>query len=121
MRRLAMPASRSLIALLVGTVAFFALWTFALKGSSSSSSSSQGVGRYQSAINKAHTAVQTSNASNAASGNAGTAPQPSTSASSGGAAASHPTSSAAAKSKTSTGTPSKPGTHLTVKVGSHSK
>jgi hypothetical protein len=72
-----MPASRSLIALLVGTVAFFALWLFALKpGSSSSgggSSSSQGLGQYQSDINKAHQAVQISGASNAASGNDGTA------------------------------------------------
>ena len=72
-----MPASRSLIALLVGTVAFFALWLFALKGGSSSttkggSSSSQGLGQYQSDINAAHKAVGISNASNAASGNDGT-------------------------------------------------
>lgn len=71
---LAMPASRSLIALLVGTVAFFALWTFALKGSSSSTgggSSRGGLGQYQSDIHAARQAVATSNASNAASGNAG--------------------------------------------------
>lgn len=71
---LAMPASRSLIALLVGTVVFFALWMFALKGSSSTpggSGSSKGgaLGQYQSDISAAHKAVATSNASNAASGN----------------------------------------------------
>ena len=63
MMRLAMPASRSLIALLIGTVAFFALWVVALKpGSSKTGSGSQGLGQYQSAINKAHQAVATSNA-----------------------------------------------------------
>jgi hypothetical protein len=114
-----MPASRSLIALLVGTVAFFALWMFALKGgSSSSSSSSQGLGQYQSALNKAHQAVQTSNASNAASGNDAAAPQASTAASSGGAAT---TSSTASQSKASAGSPSRPATHLTAKVGRHNK
>jgi hypothetical protein len=82
-----MPASRSLIALLIGTVAFFALWLVALKpgGSGKSGSSSQGLGQYQSAINKAHQAVATSNASNAASGNDGTASSTSTTAASGGA------------------------------------
>jgi hypothetical protein len=103
-----MPASRSLIALLVGTVAFFALWVFALKGSSSSSSSSQGVGQYQSAINKAHQAVQISNASNAASGN--DAAQPSS-----------PASSSGAKPTTASPTKTKPAVHLTAKVGSHNK
>jgi hypothetical protein len=116
-----MPASRSLIALLVGTVAFFALWMFALKGSSSSSSSSQGAGQFQSSINKAHQAVQTSNASNAASGNDGTGAQPSTAASSGGAAASQTASSTTAHSDKASSTPSKPATHLTAKVGAHNK
>ena len=69
MMGLAMPASRSLIALLVGTVVFFALWMVALKPSSSSNGGKQGLGSFQSAINKAHQAVATSNASNAASGN----------------------------------------------------
>ena len=95
-----MPASRSLIALLVGTVAFFALWLVALKpGGSSSpgSSSSQGLGQYQSAINKAHQAVATSNASNAASGNDGTPGSPATTAASGAAT----TSSAAKPSQAS--------------------
>jgi hypothetical protein len=82
-----MPASRSLIALLIGTVAFFALWLVALKphGSGKTGSSSQGLGQYQSAINKAHQAVATSNASNAASGNDGTPSATSTTAASGGA------------------------------------
>ncbi len=91
---LAMPASRSLIALLVGTVAFFALWMLALKPGSSNTSgkSSQGLGQYQSAINQAHQAVQTSNASNAASGNDGT----SSSAASAQSAAGSATSSSSA-------------------------
>ncbi len=96
-----MPASRSLIALLVGTVAFFALWLVALKPGSGSngSSSSQGLGQFQSAINKAHQAVGTSNASNAASGNDGTASSTSTTSASGGAA-----STTAPKSAQSSGT-----------------
>lgn len=72
MMGLAMPASRSLIALLVGTAVFFALWIVALKPSSSSKSgsgSSQGLGAYQSDINAARKAVSTSNANDAASGN----------------------------------------------------
>jgi hypothetical protein len=92
---LVMPASRSLIALLVGTVAFFALWLLALKPGSSNTTggnSSQGVGQYQSAINQAHQAVQTSNASNAASGNDGTP-----------SGASGPQSSAAPGTSSSTG------------------
>ena len=65
-----MHASRGLIALLVGTVAFFALWIVALKpgGSSSSGTNAQGLAGYQAAIAKAHQAVQTSAADNAASG-----------------------------------------------------
>ncbi len=58
---------KPLIGLLLGTVAFFAIWMVALKPSSSSSSggSQGGVGQYQSAINKAHQAVTTSNQANA--------------------------------------------------------
>ncbi len=80
--------SRPLIALLLGTVAFFALWLVALKPSSSSSgSSSQGnLGTYQSAINKAHQAVGISNKASLAHG--GVVP----------AAPSHPASSAPASS-----------------------
>jgi hypothetical protein len=50
--------SRPLIALLVATVAFFALWIIALKPSSSTSSSNPGA--YQSAIKAAHQAVAAS-------------------------------------------------------------
>ena len=60
--------SRPLIALLVGSVAFFAVWMVALKPSGSGSSSSGGSSAYQSAIAKAHAAVATSNAASAAHG-----------------------------------------------------
>jgi hypothetical protein len=58
---------KPLIGLLLGTVAFFAIWMVALKPSSSSSNggSQGGVGQYQPAINKAHEAVTTSNQANA--------------------------------------------------------
>jgi hypothetical protein len=57
---------RPLIALLVATLAAFGLWYVELKPSSSSSGgSSQGIGAYQSAINKAHQAVKISGAANA--------------------------------------------------------
>jgi hypothetical protein len=58
---------KPLIGLLLGTVAFFAVWMVALKPSSSSSSSSSqgGVGQYQGAIAQAHKAVTTSNQTNA--------------------------------------------------------
>lgn len=57
---------KPLIGLLLGTVAFFAIWMVALKPHGSSSSGSQGgVGQYQSAINQAHQAVTTSNQANA--------------------------------------------------------
>jgi hypothetical protein len=61
--------SRPLIALLVGSVAFLALWLVALKPSSSSTTgNSGGLGQYQSAINKAHHAAATANAASAAEG-----------------------------------------------------
>lgn len=57
---------KPLIGLLLGTVAFFAIWMVALKPHSSSSGGSQGgVGQYQPAIDKAHQAVTTSNQANA--------------------------------------------------------
>ena len=57
---------RPLIALLVATLAGFGLWYVELKPSSSASGgSSQGLGAYQSAINKAHQAVKISGAANA--------------------------------------------------------
>jgi hypothetical protein len=62
---------KPLIGLLVGTVAFFALWMVALKPSSPASSG--GVGQYQPAINGAHGAVTTSGQANAKLG-APTAP-----------------------------------------------
>lgn len=99
-----MPASRSLIALLAGTVVFFALWTFALKPSSSTSggggSPSHGLGAYQSDINKAHQAVGISNASNPASGNENAAAH-----SRSHAAATLPTSTAAKPTAKPTPTP----------------
>lgn len=71
--------SRPLIALLVGSVAFFALWILALKPSPSSSGGSPGVGQYQSAINKAHQVVAASNAASGAHGTS-TVTHPATSA-----------------------------------------
>ena len=57
---------RPLIALLVATLAAFGLWYVELRPSSSASGGgSQGVGAYQSAINKAHQAVKISGAANA--------------------------------------------------------
>jgi cytoskeletal protein RodZ len=57
---------KPLIGLLLGTVAFFAIWMVALKPHSSASGGSQGgVGQYQPAINQAHQAVTTSNQANA--------------------------------------------------------
>jgi hypothetical protein len=62
--------SRPLIALLLGSVAFFALWMIALKPSpsGSGSSGSRGSSAYQSAIAKAHGAVATSNGASVAHG-----------------------------------------------------
>lgn len=66
---------KPLIGLLLGTVAFFAIWMVALKPSSSSSSG--GAGQYQPAINAAHGAVTTSNQANAKLGApTATAPAP---------------------------------------------
>jgi hypothetical protein len=66
--------SRPLIALLVASVAFLAVWMVALKPSSGGSggSGSGGSSAYQSAIAKAHQAVATSDAASAAHG--GTVP-----------------------------------------------
>lgn len=92
-----MPASRSLIALLIGTVVFFALWMFALKGNSSSSGGSSkhgALGQYQSDIGAARHAVGVSNGSNAASGNENAT-------SSGGASATHTSTTPAKPSTTS--------------------
>jgi hypothetical protein len=76
-----MHVSRPLVGLLVGTVLFFALWLVALKpGSPTSPGGSQGLGQYQSAIDKAHAAVNLANATSAAQGGAGASPQPGTTA-----------------------------------------
>ena len=114
MMGLAMPASRSLIALLVGTVVFFALWMFALKPGSSNNgsggaSSSQGLGGFKSDIQKAHQAVAISNASNAASGNENAG------SSSGGTSASQST---AASTKTTASSPAKLSTGSATKASS---
>ena len=80
--------SRPLIALLVGTVAFFGLWLVALKPSSSSNGPSKPLGQYQSAVDQARKAVGTANAASLAhggsipglttsTGNASSAPAPS--------------------------------------------
>jgi hypothetical protein len=78
--------SKPLVGLLVATVAFFALWVVALKpsgqGGSSGPGASKGLGQFQSDINAAHQAVNTSNADNSRAGadptsaapTAGTAP-----------------------------------------------
>jgi hypothetical protein len=70
-----MSAGRSLIALLVGTVVFFAVWFVALKPSSSTTSGGKatGLGQYQSAINAAHQAAATAAAGAAARAGAGDA------------------------------------------------
>ena len=66
--------SRPLIGLLVACVAFFAVWTLALKPSSSSSGGTKGgLGPYQSAIDKAHQAVANSQSAAAAQGSPVTA------------------------------------------------
>lgn len=72
---------RPLIALLVATLAGFGLWYVELKGGSSASGgSSQGLGAYQSAINKAHQAVKISGAANARLGDpTSTTPAPNSS------------------------------------------
>ena len=65
--------SKPLLGVLVATVAVFALWIVALKPSSSSNSpngSGGGLGQFQSDLNKAHQAVQTSNSANARAGGA---------------------------------------------------
>lgn len=66
--------SRPLIGLLVAAVAFFAVWTLALKPSSSSSGGTKGgLGPFQSTIDKAHRAVANSQSAAAAQGSPVTA------------------------------------------------
>ena len=99
---------RPLIALLVATLAAFGLWYVELKPSSSSSGgSSQGLGAYQSAINKAHQAVKISGATNAKLGaptSTGPAPNSPTTTKASSAKATA-TNAAAAKATTAEATP----------------
>jgi hypothetical protein len=87
---------RPLLGLLVATVAFFALWIVALKPSSSSSSASPGLGKYQSAINAAKASVAAQNRAAAAANPTGAAVTTSPTAASGGATAAQPATAAAA-------------------------
>jgi hypothetical protein len=92
---------RPLIALLVATLAGFGLWYVELKpGSSASGGSSQGLGAYQSAINKAHQAVKISGAANARLGDpTSTTPAPNASATAKSTAKSTTTSSSKSTAK----------------------
>ncbi len=107
---------RPLIALLVATLAAFGLWYVELKPSSSSSGgSSQGVGAYQSAINKAHQAVKISGAANAKLGaptSTGPAPaSPTTTNATTAKASSATATSAKAAPAVKSAAPAKPATH----------
>ncbi|HET6871162.1 MAG TPA: hypothetical protein VFH80_34940 [Solirubrobacteraceae bacterium] len=99
---------KPLIGLLLGTVAFFAIWMVALKPHSSSNGGSQGgVGQYQSAINQAHGAVTTSNQANAKLGaptatTSATTPSATTPSTATKSAATTPAAKAAAKPVTKT-------------------
>jgi ATPase subunit of ABC transporter with duplicated ATPase domains len=111
---------KPLIGLLLGTVAFFAIWMVALKPHSSSSGGSQGgVGQYQSAINQAHQAVTTSNQANAKLGaptatTSASAPTATTSASAPTATTSATTPAATTKAATKAAT--KPATTSVTKA-----
>lgn len=132
---LAMHASRSLIALLVGTVVFFALWVIALKPSSSSSgggsSKSQSLGAYSSDINAAKKAVATSAANDAASGNenatsggassAGTSAKTSSKASKTSATASASKHAEASRTKQADASKSKAAAKSSTRAASHSQ
>jgi hypothetical protein len=107
---------RPLIALLVATLAAFGLWYVELKPSSSSSGgSSQGLGAYQSAINKAHQAVKISGAANAKLGaptSTGPAPASPTTTNATTAKASSPTTTSAKTAPAvKSAAPAKPARH----------
>jgi hypothetical protein len=99
-------APKGLIVLLVGTVAFFALWTVAFKPSSTTKSGSPtGLAALQAAANKARKAVTNANAAQAQGGPAATTPSTTAPA----AATAHP-------NPTATGTtPSRSAVHPTPK------
>lgn len=114
---------KPLIGLLLGTVAFFAIWMVALKPHSSASGGSQGgVGQYQSAINQAHGAVTTSNQANAKLGaptatTSATTPAPTTKAATPAKPAAKPVTKAKAAptAKATTNPATKPTTKATTK------
>ncbi len=104
--------SRPLIGLLVATVAFFAVWTLALKHSSSGSGGgAANTTVYKSAIDKAHQAVASSDAASVAhGGTVATTPQAS-------ATGATPTASTAAPTaSTATPAPLKTTAHSTGKA-----
>jgi hypothetical protein len=97
--------SRPLIALLVGTVAFFALWIVALKPSGSSSAAhSGGLGQYQSAINAARKSVKLQDQQGATAANVPTTATPSAAATPAATPAA-PATKAAAPATTAAATP----------------
>jgi hypothetical protein len=99
---------KPLIGLLLGTVAFFAIWMVALKpGSSSKGGSQGGVGQYQPAINKAHQAVTTSNQANAKLGAPTATTSAKTSSPAPTAAATTPAATTPAKATPAKATPAK--------------
>ncbi len=112
--------SRPLIALLVGTVVFFALWIVALKpgGSSSGTPSGQGgLGQYQSAINQAKNSVKQQNGQSA---NAANIPGTATT---GTPAASSTPAASIAPASTTPATTADPATrsHAKVRTAAHAK
>ena len=101
--------SRPLVGLLVATVVFFAVWTLALKPSSSSSSpqgTGPGRGAHQSAITKAKASAASQNASAAAADGHG-APASTSTASTASAAKPAPAKSAPAKPAVTSSTAAK--------------
>jgi hypothetical protein len=107
--------SRPLVALLAGTVLFFALWIVALKPSSSSSggapSGQGGVGQYQSAINSAKDSVKAQNQQSATAGNV-----PGAATTTPAANPSTPAATSSTPAATTT-TPAQPATHARAKHG----
>lgn len=106
---------KPLIGLLLSTLVFFSLWYVELRPSSSTSGGSpNGLGQYQSAINKAHQAVATSAAANAklgsptATGPAAKPPTPTKTTEAKGPAAKTAAKSVAAAKPTATHAKAKP-------------
>jgi hypothetical protein len=100
--------SRSLIALLIGTVAFFAVWIVAFRPSSSSSNGKSALGQLQPAVDAAKASAAAQNRAAAAAGNT-TAPataKPATAATT--ATATKPAAATAATKATATTKPATP-------------